>query len=247
VSFLGALAEFFFPSRCLVCGRDGPETLCARCRSDVRLLEEPLCERCGSPLADGEARQCAQCASAPPAFTKARGAAIYEGTLRTALRNFKYKGKRRLAEPLAGILLEALRGGRLFGEVDCLVPIPLHRDRERSRGYNQALLLAEVLGRALGVPVEPGALARTRPTRSQSRLSREERAENMAGAFAAPREMTGRAVLLVDDVMTTGATFSEAARVLARAGARDVCGLCVARDLLRKAPGTRRRISPAGS
>jgi ComF family protein len=152
----------------------------------------------------------------------------------------KYEGQRHLARPLSELLLDCLAARPLA--VDLLVPVPLDRGRGRERGYNQSALLAEPIGRALGLPLLAGALRRTRATRPQVGLSARERRANVRGAFACadPSAVEGRRVLVVDDVMTTGATLEACADALTAAGAAVVYGLVVARDLPPPAAGERR-------
>jgi len=175
-------------------------------------------------------RPCSTCTTDPPAYDYARSAAVYEGTLREALHAFKFSGKRALAGPL-GDLAVARCAASLPVEIDAVVPVPLARERERERGFNQAALLGRRVARRLGVPTQPSWLARVRATRPQSDLSAAERSVNVRGAFRASRRATGRHVLVVDDVLTTGSTLGECARVLREAGARRIGVLTVARVL----------------
>ena len=158
-------------------------------------------------------------------------AARYEGAARQVIWALKYQGQRRLAEPLGGLLAHA--ANRLAAHVALVLCVPLHATRRRERGYNQAELLARVCGRRLGLPVRPDLLERVRATPPQVGLSAADRRTNVAGAFAttarAPAALSGRSVLLVDDVSTTGATLTAAATPLLEAGASSVWGLTVAR------------------
>lgn len=143
----------------------------------------------------------------------------------------KFEGKTALARPLGDLLAEAGSAMLAVGAVDCLVPVPLHPSREAERGFNQSVLLANRVGRRWGVPVEPRALRRRRPTLSQTDLDAERRRANVRGAFTLSRSaaVEGRHVLLIDDVFTTGATVAECARVLLEAGASAVGVLTLAR------------------
>jgi ComF family protein len=155
-----------------------------------------------------------------------RASLVYGGSLQDAIHRFKYQGKRQLSGPLAGLLGEFCPGDLEASE--CVVPVPLHPQRLRERGFNQAALIARGLGRGL----ELGALARIRPTAPQRGLSADERRENLRAAFRAfPAQVRGRAMLLVDDVLTTGSTFAAAAEALRDAGARSVQALALARAL----------------
>jgi ComF family protein len=166
-----------------------------------------------------------------PALAAVRAPCAYAGPVRAAIHRLKYQGERHLAAPLATLLADCLAARPLA--VDALVPVPLDAARGRHRGYNQAALLAAPVAEALAVPTTPDALQRTRATRPQVGLSARERRANVRGAFTCPTPtaVTGRRLLLVDDVMTTGATLEACALALTSAGAERVWGLVVARDV----------------
>lgn len=212
-------------------GRRDP--LCRGCWEAIERIAPPYCVVCGSPCASfvGAAAPgvtCVRCATEPPAYDWARSAARYEGPLREALHALKFSGRRALARPLADLLLEQC-GGTMPGGIATVVPVPLARDREYVRGFNQARLLAERVARQLGAPLEPRWLARVRATAPQSDLAAAERRANVRGAFRAAPAVAGHDVLVVDDVFTTGATLAECARALRTAGARRIGVLTVAR------------------
>jgi len=175
-------------------------------------------------------------------FDYARSAVIYEGIGRETVHAFKFNRKPRLAKPMGELMAEiAMRafeseGGLLpspWHRPDVIAPVPLHPKTQRQRGYNQAALLAEVVGQAIGVPVEPNLLLQIRPMKPQATLGEKERWENVKGAFsvANPESVKGQTVLVIDDVMTTGSTLNEVAKVLKRTGARFVYCLTFARTL----------------
>jgi ComF family protein len=164
----------------------------------------------------------------PPAWDWARAGAEYTGVVRDAIHAFKFERQRALARPLAQLVLGRW-DARLGAGVSALVPVPLTRAREDERGFNQATLLAERLAAALAVPVRPRWLTRVRATRAQSDLGAAERRANVRGAFVADHATAGRHVVVVDDVLTTGATAGECARALRAAGAARVGVLTVAR------------------
>ena len=217
-----------FPARCLGCGRRGV-TFCPACWEALPRLRPPYCPRCSRPERSGT--RCRECQRAGTALSSVRAACAYSGAPGLAVRRLKYSRERHLVEPLARLLLECLAARPLT--VDALVPVPLDEARARERGYNQAALLAAPVADALGVLSKPQWLRRTRLTRPQVGLTARERRANVRGAFACPEPaaVAGRRVLVVDDVMTTGATLEACAEALVAAGAASVWGLVVARDL----------------
>jgi len=213
-------------------GRRDP--LCGACWDGIARVEPPLCSRCGFPflrfeLVGGTDGDCGACATEPPAFDWARAAGLYAGPLRDAVQRFKFGRRPALARPLAALVLEQCAAAVPPRAV--LVPIPLARERERERGFNQAALVAERVARGLGAPVRARWLARTRATAPQTELDAAERRANVRGAFVASTAAAGADVVLVDDVLTTGATAGECARALRAAGAASVGLLTVARVL----------------
>jgi ComF family protein len=241
--FTQAALDLVFPALCPLCqttlGADRRDPLCASCWRGITRLGRPRCHVCGAapPLAPtfddaGEpappAPSCAACAADPPPYDYARSAALFEGALREAVHALKYSGRRALARPL-GDLAAGYCSATLAEAIEAVVPVPLARDRGRERGFNQAELLAQRVAHRLGVPVRPRWLWRVRPTRPQSDLAASERRANVRGAFRASPQVSGRHVLVVDDVLTTGATLGECARALREGGARRVGVLTVAR------------------
>jgi len=230
-----AALDLVFPPLCPVCdgmlGAGRRDPLCGACWEGFERIAPPWCRCCGAPL--GIEGLCGACRSRRPRFAYARAALLYGDLAREAIHAFKFGGRRGLANPLgdllAGLGLSALPGA----EPDALVPVPLHPRRARERGYDQALLLARRLERAWGVPVVADALLRAVPTQPQTDLDAAGRRRNVRDAFAVrrPELIAGRHVVLVDDVLTTGATVGECARSLYRAGAAAVGVLTVARAL----------------
>ncbi len=180
-------------------------------------------------LASAPDFRCGDCVLHPPAFERARSYGAYRGALRELVHLFKYRGMRPLSRPLGAWLAEVTRVEGL-AECEAVVPLPLDPERRRARGYNQSELLAREVARRLGLPLVPQACRRVRPTAPQAGLTRAQRRANVQGAFAAdPRLVRNRTVLLVDDVMTTGATLNACARTLRQAGAARVLAVTVAR------------------
>ena len=228
-----AALDLFFPAVCPLCSaRLGPgrrDPVCRTCWASFVRLAPPFCSACGVPVPSEALARCDACRDAAPPFDYARAAASYGGTVRDAVHALKFGGRRSLARPLGDLIIERCAGA--LAAPDAFVPVPLARARERERGFNQAGLLAERLGERLGVRVRPRWLVRLRATAAQSELSAAERRDNVADAFAAAPAVAGRDVVVIDDVITTGATVGECARALHAAGARRVGVLAVARVL----------------
>ena len=200
--------------------------LCERCRDRIRRLEEPLCRRCGVELESAQ-KQCG-CRGRLKALARLRSAVAYEGPIELAVQRFKYDGWRRLAGPLAVLLAERIAIEGLAAQ--WVLPVPLHPDRRRQRGFNQADLLARELRRRLGLGRPPGELVRTRATPPQVGHDRLWRLENVRGAFEwHGGDLAGRSLLLIDDVATTGATLDACAAALRASGSGSVIGASVAR------------------
>lgn len=209
--------------------------LSAETWSRIAFLEAPVCDGCGSPYEfdPGPGVRCAACMARPLAFDRARAACLYDEHSRDLVLKLKHADRTDLAPVLARWLLRSARD--LLAEAEVIVPVPLHRWRLLSRRYNQAAEMARPLGALAGVQVLPDALARVRRTETQGGKSAVGRRRNMAGAFAVPAgraaRIRGRRVLLIDDVLTTGATANECARVLKLHGATSVTVAVVARAL----------------
>lgn len=219
------LLDLLFPPRCVGCGEVG-SLLCARCRDKFELVRPPLCPHCGRPSTNG--RLCRLCQRDPLRIDGIRSVAYFDGTLREAIHHFKYSNRQDLATPLGKLMGNYWKQGPLPAEI--IVPVPLHRDRLRERGYNQAALLARELGRSAALPVSENGLVRVRATRPQVDLNAQERKENVRDAFHCPgMELKGKRVLLIDDVYTTGATLEACSIALRGIGARSVWALTLAR------------------
>ena len=262
-----AIANTLWPPRCHACGcsiarmdaagagagepqtdygRPAPGTifkqvLCPACTRTFVAVKSPLCTCCGKMFMsrEGPDHLCGQCSRHAWHFHMARSAGVFDHCLATLVHRFKYSGQTGLAQPLGMLMLAVLLDNWNLADVDCVVPVPLHRKRLRERGFNQSCLLTQTWASPLktypatgsGLPVAPDLLERTRLTASQTGLGRKARAANLKNAF---RVRPGKVVanlwlLVVDDVFTTGATANECARVLMKAGAKRVDVLTLAR------------------
>lgn len=229
------LLDLLLPPRCLKCGVEigGDGALCAECWRGIAFLQPPCCARCGLPFEIdlGAEAICGACARETPLYARARAALRYDEASRTLVLAFKHGDKLQLAPALGRFMRRA--GAELLATCDVIAPVPLHWTRLFTRRYNQAAILAHALVRDGDPPVVADLLERHRATPSQGRSGRTERRRNVRGAFALKRSraVAGRRVLLVDDVLTTGATVSECARTLLDAGATAVDVLTLARTV----------------
>jgi ComF family protein len=230
LSSLNAAERWLLPAACLLCdepipAREGDALICDLCRVRWRSVSHPVCERCGQPSQKG--LECRLCAAWPAGLSRVRSAVWLEGSARSAVHRLKYEGWSRASEAMASAMREL---EPLTGQVS-LIPVPLGRRRLRARGYNQSERIATGLGALLDLPVKCDLLHRARETRTQTALTPEARHANVSGAFeAAP--VVGLALVLVDDVFTTGATLAAAAAALAGAGAARVEAVTFARAVV---------------
>ena len=224
----GRIVDFLFPRWCVGCGKEG-EFICPSCRRSLPRVMPPLCPRCGKPRPSGTL--CPACVSWQAEIDGIRSPFRFDGVMRQAIHQLKYRNLRALAEPLAKLLNDYLATNPIPGEV--LVPVPLHQKRLRERGYNQSSLLAKELGKLTNLPVVDDCLIRQRHAPPQARSSTvEERRSNVAGAFVCrDHRLQDKQVLLIDDVSTSGATLDAGAAALKATGATSVWGLVLAREI----------------
>lgn len=229
------LLDLVLPPVCMACRAPVGEThgLCAACWAQLRPIERPYCERLGIPFGFdiGAGALSAEAIAEPPVFDRARAAVLFEEVSRGLVHGLKYHDRTELVRLVGRMTARA--GRELLADAEVVVPLPLHRARLWRRKFNQAALIAGEVGRIAGVPVEMGALLRIRATKPQVGLDERQRRDNVRGAFRVPTShrsvIEGRRVVLVDDVLTTGATVSAATRALKRAGAARVDVLTFAR------------------
>ncbi len=220
-----SLIDALFAQDCLLCaGESDAGLLCQACRDDLPRLQGPSCPRCASPTT-GEV--CGRCLKKSPHFDATLAAFRYEFPLDKLMLAFKYGHRLALADFFGDELATLARGLA----ADLIVPLPLHRQRLRERGFNQALELARPVGTALALPIAASVCLRTRDTPAQAGLPLRRRIKNMRSAFHCTADLSGQRIVLVDDVMTTGASLNECARTLKMHGAAAVTLLVVARAL----------------
>jgi competence protein ComFC len=218
--------DLLFPPQCGGCGRNGSRW-CLECQERVVALEGILCDVCGLP--QDRSGICDLCLADRPHFHSLRAWTAFEPPVRQALHKLKYRHDISMGDALAANMAGFVKN--LGWDVEMIVPIPLGRERLRERGYNQVAMIAKPLSMALDVRYAPRELMRSKETRSQVGLTREERRKNVSDVFRAGTGVSGKTVLIMDDVSTTGSTLSSGARTLYAAGAKDVYALTVARAL----------------
>jgi ComF family protein len=231
---LARLADLALPPRCPGCGEitAADHRFCARCWASLRFLGPPWCAGCQLPFPfdRGEDALCAECLADPPPHDGVRAAVAYGEVAREVALKLKYSGRLACAATMARAMERLMPTG-----AELLVPVPLHRWRIWSRGFNQAALIADALARATGIPADAELLRRVKATPVLRGLGPSGRAKAVAGAFALSRDakpkLTGKTVILVDDIHTSGATGAACARLLKRGGASKVILLCWARVL----------------
>ena len=219
------MLNLLLPISCAVCRTEG-RFLCADCEPRLPRLERPYCTRCSDR---GREPLCDWCAATPPTVNGIRAPYVFEGAVRDLVHDLKYRNLRASAAELARLMADCLRRNELSPDV--LVPVPLHRSAERQRGYNQSKLLCKEMAKLTQIPMRAGLLRRERDTPPQvSMESHDKRRHNMVGAFECDTDVKGLAVLVIDDVVTTGSTMSACADALKKAGASSVWGLALARQ-----------------
>jgi competence protein ComFC len=240
--WLDAGLSFLYPPVCQVCDEQRATAaegyVCAACWTrdgGIRFIKPPFCERCGLPFAGQMTTdfECSNCHEMDLHFRSARSAVVADGVVLDVIHRYKYKRALWFENFLADLLVRQAVPELARGQWHSIVPVPLHPVKNREREFNQAERLARHLGRATGLRVQSGLLRRTEYTRTQTLLSRKQRAHNVRNAFVfrGAEPLRGENLVLVDDVFTTGATTSACARVLHEAGAGEVCVWTVARGL----------------
>lgn len=222
--------EFTYPIHCLKCDRLANAFLCDECLSRIELIAPPVCSKCGKP---SERRLCHTCRNREFHFEKVRSAGPFRGALRNAIHALKYRKLQSVSSPLIKLLTQAYPSSGLGKNFDFVTPIPIHRSRMIERGFNQSESLARGLARHLGILLEASVLYKAVNTPHQVDLAPELRMINVRGSFGIknPEKILMKRILVVDDVVTTGATLDEAAQTLISAGAKSVSGYTLARSL----------------
>lgn len=234
-----SVLDLIYPRYCLVCNvplnHTDRKALCPDCVTKITFInQDTSCPRCGIDLGSHVQPDtfCLECHAHPPVFAKTIAVAGYDGVIREAIHKFKYAKERVLLDELSGLLVARWQGViQLLPQMDMIMPAPLYKGKLKERGFNQSGLLAERLSQATGIPLELDNLIKTRPTPDQAGLDSVNRKKNLIDAFEVtnPKVIDGKNILLIDDVLTTGATASEISRTLKKAGAKNVYVLVLAR------------------
>jgi ComF family protein len=237
-SYIDSLLELVYPEKnmCFICGRCGEDIgdtyVCSDCMNKIRKIEAPVSRKCGKHLASTSSDLCTDCRSHMNYFEISRSPFLYDGLIKDLIYGFKYYNKPYLYKFFGRALIDCLNKND-FGDIDFILSVPLHKSKMRSRGYNQSELTARYVSDKLG-KVYADALIRTKKTPKQSGQTRDERRENLRGAFAVRKNkktegIISSSVLLIDDVYTTGSTVNECSKVLLEYGVNKVYVLTIAR------------------
>lgn len=227
------ILDGIYPKGCVVCGepldfdkRTNPERVHKACLEFLKPVEGPLCCKCGKKISETKTL-CADCENTERVFDGAVSVFEYNNALKESIYRFKYKNKREYGEAFAFMIAENHKKIFEYWKPDVVIPVPMHEEKKRVRGYNQAEILARETARILGVSLETDTLIRKNKTVPQKELGIKSRYSNLEGAFEALKPLDKKKVLLVDDIYTTGATFDSCARVLKSKGASKVYGTSI--------------------
>lgn len=216
-----------YPQKCPFCGKIEKQRICKECRKKILPVEEPRCKKCGKPIREAEKEYCYDCTMIRHVFEEGRSIWIHKEPVSRAVYALKYQNRRIYAKAFGEEM--AYQYGYYLREkkVELIVPVPLHRKKMRIRGYNQAALVAEVLGEITGISVDEDILVRVKNTKPLKQLNDKERRRSIRGAFSVRKSVWAKTIVLIDDIYTTGSTLDEAARVLLKAGAEKVYFLTI--------------------
>jgi len=229
---ISSFLAFIFPSYCLICDsplREDERLVCGNCWARMEIIPDNFCHLCGCPIGPGKLL-CDSCRRGGYYFSFNRSLGPFNHRYQTLIHSLKYERMTNLAAKLGEKLVFLLRGEPRFAPAQGIVPVPLHPTKLRERGYNQSLLLAQEISQRSGLPLIADGLLRVKQTKSQTKLTFEERVENVKGAFkvSSRERIEGKRLILVDDVFTTGSTLNSCAEALIKGGAKEVYGLTLA-------------------
>ena len=218
---IGEMINLIYPRRCPICDnvlQSQGILCCEECKGKLKYVKEPFCKKCGKPVEDEEIEYCFDCSKKEKHFNSGRAVFIYDECMKNSIAGFKYKGKREYGEFYGNEIVNKLGDYINSLGVDAIIPVPIHKERYRTRGYNQADVIAKFVGHKLDIPVMSDALIRTVNTVAQKELDNKQRNKNLFNAFEANIQDSGleniNKVLIIDDIYTTGATIDSCAKAL---------------------------------
>lgn len=218
---LAQALNVLYPRHCPICHEileDQRRKICPECEASLHPISGPRCRRCSRPVAEQE-EYCPECEQSKHEFTEGLSVFVYNEEWKISIEKYKYYGCREYGEFFALCMTAAVRSRIPLWKPDLIVPVPLHRAKQRARGFNQSWDLARQIGEALSIPAEEHLVEKPKATRSQKKLTARERRQNLSDAFRVTRPLAGEVLLVVDDMYTTGSTMDAMAECLKRAGA----------------------------
>ena len=238
------LLNLIFPLDCKICEKPIRESkgysICEDCFKTIELIEPPYCIKCGKPLISTDYFKsnrgilCSNCKRKKYSFEFSRSVGIYQKVLKECIHLFKYYGEKKLAKPLGKLMINyLLKNNEFKKKIDLIIPVPLHKNDLKKRGFNQSVLLGRVIGDYFSIPVEKRVLIKKKLTPFQVNLSKKEREKNIIKAFVVerPEEVKYKNILILDDIFTTGSTVEECAKELIKAQAKNIFVLTLARSV----------------
>jgi len=238
------ILNFVFPLDCKICEKPIRESkgysVCENCFKTIELIEQPYCIKCGKPLIPTDFFKqnrevlCLDCKRKKYSFEFSRSTGIYDKVLKKCIHLFKYYGEKKFAKPLGKLMVDyLLKNNEFENKFDLIIPVPLHKNDLKKRGFNQSVLLSKVIGDYFSIPVGESVLIKKKITPFQVNLSKKEREKNILKAFSVekPEEINGKNILILDDVFTTGATVEECAKELIKSRAKNIFVLTLARTV----------------
>ena len=226
--FLEKMSDIFYPRRCPVCQKilkDQKRMICPQCETMLHPIGHPRCFKCGKPVEKGEF--CRDCQKRKHMFELGRGIFVYDSSMRRSVTRYKYYGCREYGDFYAKAMYRYAKMELREWKPDLIVPVPVHRSKERMRGFNQAAYLAERISRYTGIPADMGLVQKNIKTKSQKKLNALQRRKNLEKAFCVTGDVRGKDILVIDDVYTTGSTIDAMASCLKKKGAENVYFLTV--------------------
>ena len=226
--FLEKMSDIFYPRRCPVCQKilkDQKRMICLQCETMLHPIGHPRCFKCGKPVEKGE--YCRDCQKRKHMFEQGRGIFVYDSSMRRSVTRYKYYGCREYGDFYAKAMYRYAKMELREWKPDLIVPVPVHRSKERMRGFNQAAYLAERISRYTGIPADMGLVQKNIKTKSQKKLNALQRRKNLEMAFCVTGDVRGKDILVIDDVYTTGSTIDAMASCLKKKGAENVYFLTV--------------------